>query len=69
MKEDFDFVVFWAHEYKKNYKKNRSLLIKFINSQIKTSQKLINKLESSKIIRIFNIQNKKLIKKLKEKDK
>ncbi len=69
MKEEFDFVNFWAREYKKNYHKNRSLLIKFVNYQIKTSQDFLKKLEPNKIIQIFNIKNKNLIEKLKKRDK
>ena len=44
MKEKFDFVVFWANKYKEDVKNNRLLLIKFVNSQIKTSQEFLKKL-------------------------
>ena len=64
MNQDFDFVVFWANEFKRNPKKNRLVLIKFINSQIKISQKSLEKLEPAKLIKIFNIKNEKLIQKL-----
>ena len=39
MKDDFDFIEFWAKEFKKNPKKNRAILNKFINAQISIAQK------------------------------
>ena len=61
MNEKFDFVEFWAKEFKKNPKKYRPILNKFIDSQIFLAQKQLRKLEPDKLIEIFNIKNKKVI--------
>ena len=69
MSDDFDFVIFWAKEYKKNPEKNRMLLNKFINSQMQICRKALEKLDPNKIIDIFDIRNEKLIKRLLNKEK
>lgn len=61
MKNKFNFIEFWAKEFKKNPKKNRAILNKFINSQISIAQKRLKKLKPEKLIKIFNIKNEKVI--------
>ena len=61
MKDNFDFIEFWAKEFNKNPKKNRAILNKFINSQISIAQKRLKKLKPEKLIKIFNIKNEKVI--------
>ena len=64
MKEKFDFNKFWAMEFKKNPEKNRKVLNKFIDSQIKMAQKRLNQLDPEKLIHIFNIKNEEVIQRL-----
>jgi hypothetical protein len=62
MEKDFDFVTLWAEEFKKDPKKNRKLLEKFVTSQILYAQRQLKKLPPEKLIKIFNIKNKEIIK-------
>ena len=65
MQTDKDFLQIWAEEFKKNTKKNRLLLDKFITAQILQAQNQLKKLPIEKLIKIFGIKNEELIQTLK----
>jgi len=68
LEDNFDFVEFWAKEFKKAPERNRKVLNKFINSQISIAQARLKSLEPSKLIKLFNIKNQKIIDKILKKN-
>ena len=66
--KEFDFIEFWALEFKKNPEKNRKILYEFIDSQIKIANDRLKKLSAEQLIEIFDIKNEEIIKKLKKRD-
>ncbi len=66
LEQKFDFVELWAKKFKENPEKYRPMLNEFINAQILHAQKQLRKLPTEKLIKLFNIKNTDLIKKLNE---
>ncbi|MHA1785440.1 MAG: hypothetical protein ACTSX4_01160 [Candidatus Helarchaeota archaeon] len=64
MKKELNFVQLWAEEFKRNKQKSKCLLDKFLDSQIQQAQLQLKKIGIDKLIKIFNIRNKRLIEKL-----
>ncbi len=69
MAKEIDFIRTWAEEFKKNPKKNRELLDKFITTQILQAQHQLKKLPTEKLIKLFDINNKEIIKMLENRAK
>jgi hypothetical protein len=66
MNKEFDFIQFWAEEFKRNPIKNRKILDKFVTNQILLAQYQLKKLPPEKLIQIFNIKNETIIQHLQE---
>lgn len=66
MSKEFDFIQFWAEEFKRDPIKNRKILDKFVTNQILLAQYQLKKLPPEKLIQIFNIKNEMIIQRLQE---
>lgn len=64
MEKEFDFIRIWAEEFKRNPKKYRKILDKFVTLQILQAQRQLKKLSPEKLIKLFDIKNEEIIKRL-----
>ncbi len=67
MKKEFDFIEFWAVEFKKDPQKCRQMLNEFIDSQIDIANARLRKLSADQLKELFDIRNEEILKKLKKK--
>lgn len=59
-----DFIHIWAEAFVRDQKKNREILNRFVTAQILSAQERLKNLPLEKLIKLFDVKNQEIIKKI-----